>query len=150
MDAPKIAQYVTRFENRYILNISINEKCAGVDVTEIGMDVAINKAEDYDSDLWVAWNMDGLVNSDDAYHGTLLMRDPSSKDQVTGVMGEFYWGNAFDNRLREILMECGFSEEAANDVNTSEWGMQREGIASYDAWVVADEIRAAMNTAKPN
>ena len=49
------------------------------------------------------------------------------------------------HRLREIIANAGFA--SASDITTSEWGMQDEGRASYDAYELADEIRAIMQTA---
>jgi D-alanyl-D-alanine carboxypeptidase len=73
----------------------------------------------------------------------ILLRNLNSDDEVTVAMGHFYWDNAFTARLNEILAECGFT----NTAHTSEWGMQDEGRASYDAYDLADEIRAIMQTA---
>lgn len=74
--------------------------------------------------------------------GNLLMR--GGGDEVGNVMGEFYWQRGFNTRLHAILTEAGFSATAVADVSGSEWGMQDEGRASYDAYELADEVRAAM------
>jgi O-methyltransferase involved in polyketide biosynthesis len=76
--------------------------------------------------------------------GMLLVRNIHSEDEVTAVMGKFYWEGAFTARLNAILAERGFT---ANTAHTSEWGMQDEGRASYDACELADEIRNIMQTA---
>jgi hypothetical protein len=103
------------------------------------------EAEYYDGDLYVNWDMTGLVNNEDARTaGMLLLRNVHSEDDVTKVMGEFYWEDAFGAELAHILVEAGFSAEAANSVTTSEWGMQDEGRASYDAYSIGDEVRKAL------
>jgi len=73
-----------------------------------------------------------------------LLRNIHSEDEVTVAMGQFYWEGAFTQRLNAILAERGFT---ANTAHTSEWGMQDEGRASYDACELADEIRNIMQTA---
>jgi hypothetical protein len=75
----------------------------------------------------------------------LLMRNNSATDNVTETMQEFYWEHAFEDTLATILADAGFSTEAVEDVFTSEWGMQDEGRASYDANAIAEEMLAAHN-----
>jgi hypothetical protein len=149
-----IRQYITEDDEGYNLCIELeNETCAGVAVKSIDMFIGkVNEAEEgeeacyYDGDLAVSWSMDGLQNDESARTaGMLLLRNIHSEDDVTAVMGEFYWEGAFTERLREILAERGFA--SADDVDTSEWGMQDEGRASYDAFELADEVRAIMQTA---
>jgi len=135
----------------FTLAIAVDEECAGVKVTGITMFVGtVNDEDDDDSEGWgyecgdlaVNWSMEGLTNNEDARTmGTLLLRDLHSPDDITKVMGEFYWQDGFTERLKEILQECGFSANATDDVTTSEWGMQDEGRASYDAYLIADEAR---------
>lgn len=149
--------YNVKFEDvndeGFTLAIAVDEEFAGVKVTGITMFVGTvnDDADDEDSegfgyecgDLAVDWSMEGLVNNEDARTmGTLLVRNLHSKDDITKVMGEFYWENGFTERLKEILLECGFSAVAVADVTTSEWGMQDEGRASYDANLIAKEARA--------
>ena len=138
-------QNVTRTEDGLALNIAVNEKFAGVTVTSITMHIGTECDDEYwgDGDLAVNWATTGLQNTGGGDMGMLLMR--GSNDEVGTVMGRFYWDNGFTARLRKILIANGFSKEAANDVSTSEWGMQDEGRASYDAYAIADEIRAAFN-----
>ena len=145
-------QYITEAEDGYNLCITLdNEQCAGVDVESITMFISnVNEAEDgdeacyFNGDLAVNYNIDTLQNDETAQTmGTLLLRNLNSDDEVTVAMGHFYWDGAFTARLNEILAECGF----ANTAHTSEWGMQDEGRASYDAYDLADEIRAIMQTA---
>ena len=75
--------------------------------------------------------------------GTLLLRNLHSNDAVTNAMGMFYWDSAYTSTLQDKLVVAGFSAAAAHDVFTSEC-MQDEGRASYDAYTIADEVRAAM------
>jgi hypothetical protein len=112
----------------------------------------VNEAEDgdeamyFNGDLAVNYNIDTLQNDETAQTmGTLLLRNVNSDDEVTVAMGHFYWDGAFTERLQEIITNAGFA--SASDITTSEWGMQDEGRASYDAYDLADEIRAIMQTA---
>ena len=75
----------------------------------------------------------------------LLMRNNNATDNVTETMGQFYWEHCFDTQLAHILSDAGFSAEACGDVCTSEWGMQDEGRASYDANAIAEEMLTAHN-----
>ena len=59
------------------------------------------------------------------------------------VMEAFYWENEFTDTLKQIIRDAGFSDAAADDICTSEWGMQDEGRASYDAYTLGEEIAAA-------
>jgi hypothetical protein len=146
----KTKQYITKDEDGYSLCININEQCGNYKVESISMFVSnVNEADDgdeacyYDGDLAVNYNIDGLQNDETAQTmGMLLLRNLNSDDEVTTAMGHFYWDDAFTARLNEILAECGF----ANTAHTSEWGMQDEGRASYDAYELADEIRSIMQT----
>ena len=146
MQADKIAKFVTKDEEGFVLFIDTSDKditCANVKVLSISMWVG-NDAEDC-GDLAVNWSMEGLRNDETARTaGNLLLRNMHSNDDVTKVMGAFYWEHAFDAQLRALLADCGFSATAADDVSGSEWGMQDEGRASYDAYLLADEVRAAM------
>lgn len=146
-DANKIKQHVEAYEDGFGFRIDVSERglmVAGAKVKSIGMFVVANEYES-DGDLCVEWDSDGLSNNADAETmGTLLMRNLHSNDDVTRVMNEFYWNDAFTSKLQEILKECGFSDEAVESVSGSEWGMQDEERASYDAFAVADEVRKAM------
>ena len=144
----KDIEYVDNDEYGFTWVIDVNEEFAGVQVQTISMYISTEwDGEDFtpDGDLAVNWDMTGLENNEDARTaGTLLLRDMRSNDEVTRVMSEFYWEHGFDARLHEILVEHGFSEYAAKNVLGSEWGMQDEGRASYDAYEVADEVRKAV------
>jgi len=137
-------QYITEDEDGYSLCINVNEKCGNYTVESIDFYVA--KDADYGtSDLAVCYDISTLQNDETAQTmGTLLVRNIHSEDEVTAVMGQFYWEGAFTQRLNAILAQHGFT---ANTAHTSEWGMQDEGRASYDACELADEIRAIMQTA---
>jgi hypothetical protein len=141
-------QHITEDAEGYSLHIKLdNVKCAGVAVESITMFVAKDEDEG-EGDLAVNWSMEGLQNNEAARTaGSLLMRNVHSNDDVTKAMGEFYWEHAFDEQLRAELVKAGFSVEAAADVSTSEWGMQDEGRASYDAYAIAAEVRAIMQKA---
>ena len=146
-------QYITQTEDGYELCITLdNEQCAGVAVESITMFVSnVNEEDDgdeasyCDGDLAVNYNIDALQNDETAQTmGMLLLRNMDSDDEVTKAMGQFYWEGAFTQRLNAILAERGFK---TCNVHTSEWGMQDEGRASYDAYDLADEIRNIMQTA---
>jgi len=148
LNIEKVKQYITEDEEGYSLYIELDEEFAGVKVTGICMYAGKVGDEDgcyYDGDLAVSWDMEGLVNNEDARTaGMLLLRNLHSDDDVTKVMGQFYWEHGFDERLHAILLDAGFSAEAVECVHTSEWGMQDEERASYDAFELASDIRKAM------
>jgi len=138
-----------RSEEGINFSIDVNEVHCGVLVESIDMFVS-TQCEDGeywgDGDLAVCWSVEGLTNDESAQTmGSLLLRNIHSDDDVTRVMGEFYWERGFNERLRELLVAHGFSAEAAEDVSGSEWGMQDEGRASYDAYSIADEVREHFN-----
>ena len=137
-------QYITEDEDGYSLCINVNEQCGNYTVESINFFVA--KDADYGtSDLAVCYDISTLQNDETAQTmGTLLLRNLHSDDEVTTAMGHFYWDDAFTARLNAILTQHGFT---ANTAHTSEWGMQDEGRASYDACELADEIRNIMQTA---
>ena len=154
-NAQKIAQFCTLDEDGINFSVDVSDKgyiVAGAKVLEVGMFVSnTNEAEEgedasyFDGDMYVSWDMAGLQNDETARTaGMLLLRNVHSEDDVTAVMGEFYWEGAFTDELHSILVDCGFSAEAAACVSTSEWGMQDEERASYDAFELADEIRKAV------
>ena len=138
-------QYITETEDGYNLCINVNEQCGNYTVESIDMFVAKDD-EDCSSDLAVSYDISTLQNDETAQTmGMLLLRNMHSDDEVTTAMGHFYWDGAFTARLREIIANAGFA--SASDITTSEWGMQDEGRASYDAYDLADEIRTIMQTA---
>ena len=96
-------------------------------------------------DLAVNWKYAETDNAGYVDSTMLLMRNNNATDNVTETMQEFYWENCFATELEAILLEAGFSTEAVADVFTSEWGMQDEGRASYDAFEIAAEMLAAHN-----
>jgi hypothetical protein len=137
-------QYITETEDGYNLCINVNEQCGNYTVESIDMFVAKDD-EDCSSDLAVSYDISTLQNDETAQTmGMLLLRNMHSDDEVTTAMGHFYWDGAFTERLREIIANAGFA--SASDITTSEWGMQDEGRASYDAYDLADEIRSIMQT----
>ena len=96
-------------------------------------------------DLAVNWAYEETDNAGYVDSTMLLMRNNSATDNVTETMQQFYWEHAFENTLATILTDAGFSAEACEDVCTSEWGMQDEGRASYDANCIAEEMLTAHN-----
>jgi len=136
MQADKIKQYITEEADGVTFSIDVSDRditVAGVKVTCIGQFVStVNEGDDEealysDGDLYVLWDETGMTD-----------------DAIETVMSEFYSEDAFTAELKTILLECGFSEFAVEDVCTSESGMQDEGRASYDAFAIADEVRAAL------
>ena len=135
-NAQKIAQFCTLDADGISFSIDVSDRgltVAGAKVLEVGMYASTQNEADEgeeayycDGDMYVSWSAEGLTND------------------VTAVMGEFYWENAFTDELHGILVDCGFSTEAAACVSTSEWGMQDEERASYDANAIADEMRKAV------
>ena len=101
-------------------------------------------------DLAVNWKYAETDNAGYVESTMLLMRNNNATDNVTETMQEFYWENCFATQLEAILLEAGFSTEAVADVFTSEWGMQDEGRASYDANCIAEEMLTAHNVAFEN
>ena len=159
-NAQKIAQFCTVDAEGISFSVDVSDKgytVAGAKVLEVGMYASTNneaeEGEDAsycDGDMYVCWDMEGLQNDETARTaGMLLLRNMHSEDDVTKVMGEFYWEDAFTEQLRGILVDCGFSAEAADCVSTSEWGMQDEERASYDANAIADEMRDAVKNTVP-
>jgi hypothetical protein len=137
-------QYITEDEDGYNLCINVNEQCGNYTVESIDMFIA-KDTDEGSGDLAVSYDISTLQNDESARTaGMLLLRNLHSDDEVTKAMGHFYWDDAFTARLNEILAAHGFT---ANTAHTSEWGMQDEGRASYDAYELADEIRAIMQTA---
>ena len=120
-------------------NLQVNGRA----VESISMHVTVDGGDLYAGDLAVNWQAED--DSDYVDNTTLLMRDIHDTNNNTATMGEFYWEHAFDDTLHSILQQHGFSKAAAEDVGTSEWGMQDVGRASYDAYSVAEEMLAAHN-----
>ena len=96
-------------------------------------------------DLAVNWKYEESDNAGYEESTVLIMRNNNSDDNVTETMQQFYWEHCFDETLVQILQDAGFSREATADVCGSEWGMQDEGRASYDANAIAEEMFACYN-----
>jgi hypothetical protein len=154
-NAQKIAQFCEADSEGISFSVDVSDKgytVAGAKVLTVGMYASTQNDADEgedasycDGDMYVCWDMEGLQNDETARTaGMLLLRNLHSEDDVTKVMGEFYWEDAFTEQLQSILVDCGFSAEAADCVSTSEWGMQDEERASYDANAIADEMRKAL------
>ena len=112
-------------------------------VTAVEMTAEVDGDEFYCGDLAVLW--DSADDSNYVDNSSLLMRDMNDTSENTETMSAFYWDGEFTDTLVELLEENGFSAAAANDVATSEWGMQDDGRASYDANMIAEEMLAAHN-----
>lgn len=127
---PNIKHFVSPVDQGFLLNIPIDETFNGVFINSITMFVAAEAEDDWygDSDLGVAYS---TPNAD-------------SYEQTVDTMGMFYWHDAYTSTLQDKLVAAGFSVTAARNVATSEWGMQDVERASYDAYTIADEVRAAM------
>ena len=135
LDGKNVELYIDLTANDFVVN---NSK-----VTAIGMTAEVDGDEFYCGDLCVLWAAEDDSNYED--NTSLLMRDASDTTNNTDTMGAFYWDGQFTEQLVLVLEQNGFSAEAANDVCTSEWGMQDVGRASYDANLIAEEMLAAHN-----
>lgn len=125
-----IKDFISPVEQGFLLDIPVNETFKDVFVNNITMYVAAEAEDDWfaDSDLGVSYS------TPDTY----------DYNQTTDTMGMFYWHDAYTITLRAKLVAAGFSTAAATSTGTSEWGMQDVCRASYDAYTLADEVRAAM------
>ena len=138
-----------------VTNFNADEKSVQLEIDLEGKGYVVNgHAVDYISmytdtdcmgDLAVNWKYEETDNEGYVENAMLLMRNNSATDNVTETMQQFYWEDCFADTLAQILTEAGFSTEAVADVFTSEWGMQDEGRASYDANCIAEEMFACYN-----
>ena len=142
----KIKTVTTHYtaDNSVQLEINLADKNYSVNGHAVESVTLYADADCY-GDLAVNWAYEDADNNGYVESTMLLMRNNSSEDNVTETMQEFYWEHAFDNTLTQILLEAGFSREACEDVCGSEWGMQDEGRASYDANCIAEEMLTAHN-----
>jgi hypothetical protein len=127
---------ITRMDDGFEFSIAVpkGEQFAGVAITAIDLFVFAN-TDDGCGDLAVAWDVEGLKDK-------LRRLHVRGWDDAFGrVMGEFYWDGGYTDRLCELLIAAGVPESVAANVGTSEWGMQDEGRASYDAYELADWVR---------
>ena len=138
-----------------VTNFNADEKSVQLEIDLEGKGYVVNgHAVEYISmyadtdcigDLAVNWKYEETDNEGYVENSMLLMRNNSATDNVTETMQQFYWEDCFADTLAQILTEAGFSTEAVADVFTSEWGMQDEGRASYDANCIAEEMFACYN-----
>ena len=135
LDGKNVELYIDLTANDFVVN-----NCK---VTAIGMTAEVDGDEFYCGDLCVLWSAEDDSNYED--NTSLLMRDASDTTNNTDTMGAFYWEGEFTMQLMLVLEQNGFSAAAAEDVCTSEWGMQDVGRASYDANLIAEEMLAAHN-----
>ena len=129
---------VTNFnadENSVQLYIDLADKNYSVNGHAVESITMYADADCY-GDLAVNWKYEESDNDGYVESTMLLMRNKNSDDDVTETMGQFYWENCFSTQLAHILSDAVF---------TSEWGMQDEGRASYDANCIAEEMLACYN-----
>jgi len=145
--------YMQNIKNVTTHNTADNSVQLEIDLTTAGYTVnghvveSVTMYADTDciGDLAVNWQCDENDSAGYEESTVLLMRNNNATDNTTETMQEFYWDNAFTDTLVQILQDVGFSAAAAADVGTSEWGMQDEGRASYDANAIAEEMFAVYN-----
>ena len=135
LDGKNVELYIDLTANDFVVN-----NCK---VTAIAMTAEVDGDEFYCGDLAVLWSAADDSNYMD--NTSLLMRDTEDTTDNTATMGAFYWEGEFTDTLVLLLEQNGFSAAAANDICTSEWGMQDVGRASYDANLIAEEMLAAHN-----
>lgn len=140
-DPNKILSYLSQFpHDKYgvSLEIPVDQTIWGghITVESIGMYVGIPDKD--------GWYTDGTLSVN------YSLNDPTDEDEpamdMDDAMDLFYSKSAYDDELKAVLMAAGFSREAASDVGGSESGMQDEGVASYDATGIADEVRKAIES----
>ena len=131
-------------DNSVVLEINLADKNYTVNEHAVESVTLYADADCY-GDLAVNWAYEDADNAGYTESTMLLMRNNNATDNVTETMQELYWENCFATELEAILLAAGFSTEAVADVCTSEWGMQDEGRASYDANCIAEEMLAAHN-----
>jgi len=135
LDGKNVELYIDLTANDFVVN-----NCK---VTAIAMTAEVDGDEFYCGDLAVLWSAADDSNYMD--NTSLLMRDTEDTTDNTATMGAFYWEGEFTMQLMLVLEQNGFSAAAAEDVCTSEWGMQDVGRASYDANLIAQEMLSAHN-----
>mgnify|MGYP003644262917 CR=1 FL=1 len=114
-------------------------------ITAINMTAEVDGDEFYCGDLAVLWEAGDSNSAAAADLAQVAQQQLQRENDATATMGAFYWENEFDEQLTDLLQQNGFSAAAANDICTSEWGMQDVGRASYDANMIAEEMLAAHN-----
>jgi len=144
-DPKKILSLIKIYEDDAVaIRIPVNQTIYGGHITIQHIDMSIGTVEDHgyyaDGDLGVNY----------------VLNEPSDEDEpamdVDDAMDIFYSNEEYDEDLKEVLMNAGFSQAAVTDVGGSESGMQDEYRASYDAPGLADEVRmaiASMPSSKP-
>ena len=114
-------------------------------VTAVEMTAEVDGDEFYCGDLAVLWEAGDSNSAAAADLAQVAQQQLQRENDATATMGAFYWENEFDEQLTDLLQQNGFSAAAANDICTSEWGMQDAGRASYDANMIAEEMLTAHN-----
>jgi len=140
----KTVTTLDKADNSVQLEIDVADKNLTVNAHAIDS-ITMYADTDCIGDLAVNWKYAETDNAGYVDSPMLLMRNNNATDNITETMQEFYWENCFATELETILLAAGFSTEAVADVCTSEWGMQDEGRASYDANAIAEEMFATYN-----
>lgn len=140
-DPNKILSHIISVDKDGVeLSITVNQPFWGPHITinSIGMYIGVMDEDGFfgDGDLGVNYTVNDAGSEED--------EEPSMDPE--DAMWIFYSDGAYDDELKERLMDAGFSQEAASDVGGSESGMQEEGRASYDANSIADEVRLAIQS----
>jgi len=129
---PGWVKYIEEDRNSWSLHVPVSNKFIKSPVPITGITIWVPKPpEEVDSagDLGVMWDTEGL-----------------DRDQLHDMMTNLYSKNIFEEPLHQLLATLGFSSVASSSVQVSEWGMQDEGRASYDAFGVAEEIQNVMTS----
>ena len=116
-------------DGSFTLDIIVNETCviAGANVQIDALSMFFDE-DGAGNELTVNWTETGNAALDEC------------------IMWELYTNDAYKVRIVQLLTENGVSIDAANDVCTSEAGMQEEGRASYDAIDLGEEVAAYAKT----
>ena len=136
MNADKIKQYLTVDNAQAMFVIDTNLQVGNITIESIAFTANLvdDDGDYYDGDLGVHWTH-ALYDAD--------VEDDEQDEAVQSVVESFYDG-AYNDVVHKLLVDAGFSEEAAASIDNSESGMQDLLRASFDANAIADEVRAAL------
>lgn len=138
----------------YRLQIDVNEKIGPytiVDIwTEVGMeteDVEYYEEGGWHEYLYVTYEIDPThITPKSERAADQEGCHTSCTYEEIAAMDLFYCEGPITMRLREILKECGFSNESAS-IEGTEWSGQSPECAVYDCDSLAEEIYHAMKGA---
>jgi hypothetical protein len=126
LDRAPFGRYVRITNEGYYLEIPLKGiRACGVDLISVTMYIAPDEYE-ADGDLAVEYDTTG----------------PDDQG-IRQAMDNFYRKRCWTHELQVLLQRVGFGTEAAGSVEGSESGMQDDGRASYDAELIANEVRSA-------